>query len=278
VASIAQSPSADPYLDLLKKCLTRSLHGEELHMIEPARGTVGGLLYTPIRKLLAARNCGVFQRVDPAKRAQGDYWPSSAETMLGEDRLDNIESCIRDLLLDEVPGDLIETGVWRGGGTIFMRAVLRAYGAGDRTVWVADSFQGLPAPDPERYAADAGDTHWQWSQLAVSLEQVQANFARYGLLDEQVRFLPGWFRDTLPNAPIDRLALLRVDGDMYESTIDPLRYLYPKLSSGGYVIVDDYSNPELVGCKAAVDDYRAEHGITTPLQQVDWTAVCWRKP
>jgi O-methyltransferase len=165
--------------------------------------------------------------------------------------------------------------VWRGGGTILMRAVLQACGDTERTVWVADSFQGLPEPDPDRYAADERDDHSQWSQLAVSLEQVQANFARYGLLDDQVRFLPGWFRDTMPTAPIERVALLRLDGDMYESTIDPLRYLYPKLSSGGYVIVDDYA---LAGCKAAVDDYRAEHGITAPIERVDWTAVYWRKP
>jgi O-methyltransferase len=142
-------------------------------------------------------------------------------------------------------------------------AVLQACGDTERTVWVADSFQGLPEPDPDRDAADEGDGHSQRSQLAVSLEQVQANFARYGLLDDQVRFLPGWFRDTMPTAPIERVALLRLDGDMYESTIDPLRYLYPKLSSGGYVIVDDY---------------RAEHGITAPIERVDWTAVYWRKP
>jgi O-methyltransferase len=77
-------------------------------------------------------------------------------------------------------------------------------------------------------------------ELAVSLEQVKANFDRYGLLDDQVRFLKGWFRDTLPVAPIERLAVLRLDGDMYESPMDTLVNLYPKLSEGGYVIVDDY--------------------------------------
>jgi O-methyltransferase len=145
----------------------------------------------------------------------------------------------------------------------------------DRTVWVADSFAGLPAPDAQRYAADAGDRHHEQSALAVSLEQVQENFRRYDLLDEQVRFLPGWFRDTLPAAPIDRLAVLRLDGDMYESTTDALTVLYPKLSDGGFCIIDDYG--AIPGCRAAVEDYRAAHGLTEPITEVDWTGVYWRK-
>jgi O-methyltransferase len=100
-------------------------------------------------------------------------------------------------------------------GAIFMRAVLKAYGDTHRLVWVADSFQGLPKPDPTRYPADAGDTSWQSSYFRVSLDQVKANFARYGLLDNQVRFLVGWFRDTMPTAPIEQLAVLRIDADLY---------------------------------------------------------------
>src|SRR5207249_3588916 len=116
-----------------------------------------------------------------------------------------------------------------------MRAVLKVHQDPGRVVWAADSFKGLPRPDPIRYPADAGDRHWTHRELAVSLEEVQANFLRYGLLDEGVRFLAGWFRDTLPAAPIHRLAVLRIDGDMYESTLDVLRALYPKVSVGGYV-------------------------------------------
>ena len=105
---------------------------------------------------------------------------------------------------------------------------------------------------------------------------MRGNFERYGLLDDRVHFLEGWFKDTLPNAPIEQLAILRVDGDMYESTMDALRPLYPKLSVGGYLIIDDYG--AIPACKAAVEDYRSEHGITEPIVEIDWTgAYCKRE-
>ena len=156
-----------------------------------------------------------------------------------------------------------------------MRAVLAAYDVTDRNVWVADSFQGLPKPDVATYPADAGLDLWTADQLSVSADEVRANFAKYGLLDDQVRFLEGWFKDTLPSAPIDRIAVLRLDGDLYESTIQALEPLYPKVSEGGYVIVDDYN--DIPACKAAVDDYRAAHGIESPLGEIDWTGIYWQK-
>jgi O-methyltransferase len=193
--------------------------------------------------------------------------------MIGLRRLDNLQECIVDVR-HEVPGDLIETGVWRGGATIFMRATLQAYGDTQRRVWVADSFQGLPKPDATAYPQDAGIRLHAVELLSVSLEQVQDNFRRYGLLDDQVEFLPGWFRDTLPSAPIEHLAIMRLDGDMYESTMVALEALYPKLSPGGYVIIDDY---RVSNCRQAVDDFRREHSITEPLNQIDWTGTYWQR-
>jgi O-methyltransferase len=195
--------------------------------------------------------------------------------MAGLRRLDNLQDLVTDVLRRGVPGDLIETGAWRGGATILMRAVLEAYGDTERQVWVADSFQGLPKPDPGRWPAEAGDEHWTREQLAVPVEEVKANFARYGLLDERVRFLVGWFKDTLPTAPIQRLAVLRLDGDMYGSTMEALQALYPKLSVGGYVIVDDYG--AIPQCKEAVTDFREAHGISDPMEWVDWTGVWWQR-
>jgi len=195
--------------------------------------------------------------------------------MIGFKRLANLRACVETILDDGVPGDLIETGVWRGGATIFMRAILKARGVTDRLVWVADSFAGLPAPDTDRYPRDEGITLHKFPQLAVSLERVQENFRRYGLLDQQVQFLKGWFRDTLPAAPIERLAILRLDGDLYESTIQALSALYHKVSTGGFVIVDDYGN--VAACRQAVQDYRAEHRITDPIQPIDWGGVYWRR-
>jgi len=212
---------------------------------------------------------------DPQVRVEGRDWPATAHTMIGLKRLDNLQTCVEDVLSNNVPGDLVETGVWRGGATIFMRAILKAYGVADRRVWVADSFEGLPPPRPEQYPRDAGDVHHTYEQLAISLDVVKANFERYGLLDRQVAFLKGWFRDTLPHAPIRKLAVLRLDGDMYESTMDALVHLYPKLSVGGYLIVDDYGC--IPSCREAVHDYRGSYGITDEILWIDWTGVYWRR-
>jgi O-methyltransferase len=212
--------------------------------------------------------------IDRERRAEGMDWPLSATTMVGLRRLDNLQACIERLVAEDVPGDLIETGVWRGGASIFMRGALEAYGDRERTVWVADSFQGLPKPDAQMYPRDEGDPLWRSRELAVPVEEVQRNFERFGLLDDRVRFLAGWFRDTLPNAPVERLSLIRLDGDMYESTAVALESLYPKLSPGGFVIVDDYGVP---GARAATDDFRGERGIEEPLERIDWVGAFWRK-
>jgi O-methyltransferase len=213
--------------------------------------------------------------LDRARRLVGLDWPVHAETMIGLRRLDQLQAAVESVVDEQVPGDLIETGVWRGGAGILMRGVLAAHGDTSRTVWLADSFAGLPPPDAETYPADAGIDLSVNAELAVSVDDVTANFRRYGLLDAQVRFLKGWFRDTLPEAPIDRLAVLRLDGDLYESTWVALTSLYPKLSPGGYVIVDDYG--ALPVCRLAVDDYRREQGIEEPLHEIDWTGVFWRR-
>ncbi len=205
---------------------------------------------------------------------EGTNWPAHAHTMIGLKRLNNIDFCIQNILKNNIPGDLVETGVWRGGATIFMRGILKAYNVTDRLVWVCDSFQGLPPPDPATYPSDEGFNMHLTKELAISLETVQNNFRSYGLLDNQVRFLEGYFRDTLPTAPIEQIALLRLDGDLYESTMNALENLYPKLSVGGYVIIDDLC---MWICVQAVNDYRNAHGITTPLIGIDYTGAYWQK-
>jgi O-methyltransferase len=210
----------------------------------------------------------------PGVRALGMDWPAEAETMIGLARLHNLHACAKDVLRRGIAGDFMEAGVWRGGACIYLRAILAAFGDRARKVWVADSFQGVPPPDPDRYRADLGDTLFTFPELAVPLSTVEANFNRYGFLDSQVCFLPGWFRDTLPQAPVTQLALLRLDGDLYESTIVTLRSLYSRVSPGGYVIVDDYGGIQT--CRQAVDDFRCELGIREPLQQIDWAGVFWQ--
>jgi len=217
----------------------------------------------------------IYDADNERARAEGRDWPARAHTMIGLKRLANLRMCVETILAEGIPGDLIETGVWRGGAMIFMRAILEAHEVTDRLVWVADSFAGLPPPDTKRFPHDEGITLHQFPQLAVSLERVQETFRRYGLLDTQVHFLKGWFRDTLPTAPIERLTILRLDGDLYESTIQALDGLYHKLSTGGFVIVDDYGN--VPACRQAVHDFRAEHGINDPIRAIDWGGAYWRR-
>ncbi|MDK2124345.1 TylF/MycF/NovP-related O-methyltransferase [Parachitinimonas caeni] len=200
---------------------------------------------------------------------------ANAHTMIGRQRMNHLHWCLDQITAEGIAGDLIETGVWRGGATIFMRGYLAAHDIADRTVWAADSFEGLPPPTLRQ------DAPYDFSKdmlpyLAISLEDVQALFERYGLLDAQVRFLKGWFKDTLPGAPIEQLALLRLDGDLYESTMDALNALYHKVAPGGFVVVDDYES--FPPCKIAIEEFRQTHGITQELIPIDKYSVYWRKP
>lgn len=197
-----------------------------------------------------------------------------SHTMIGRKRLENVQLCVESVLADCIKGDFIETGIWRGGTCIFMRAILMAYGVTDRTVWAADSFEGVPPPTwPEDKGFDISSR--VFPILAVSLDEVKELFLRYDLLDENVKFLKGWFKDTLKTAPIERLAILRLDGDLYESTMDALVPLYDKVESGGFVIVDDYGS--CPPCKRAIDDFRLQRGISDAMQTIDKQSVYWRK-
>lgn len=212
----------------------------------------------------------------------GHYINSDAVSMVTHARFDSLRSCIEDILCTGTPGDFIEAGVWRGGASIFMRGILKAYGVIDRVVWAADSFEGLPKPDADQFPLEAqvqaGPVMQKlYRNLAATLEEVQRNFQAYGLLDDQVRFLKGWFCDTLPTAPIPSLSLMRLDGDFYESTRDGLNSLYDRLSVGGYVIIDDYGEDTWTYCRKAVDEFRAERNIRDPLVPVDSACVYWKR-
>jgi hypothetical protein len=213
---------------------------------------------------------------DPKARESGLDWPSVALSMIGRKRMANLRMAVTDVVHQGIPGDLVETGVWRGGACIFMRGILHILGDADRTVWVCDSFEGLPLPD-RAYPADTGLDLKKYGQLAISIEEVKANFARYGFLDDQVKFLKGWFKDTLATAPIGKVAVLRLDGDLYQSTIEALEALYHRVSPGGYVIVDDYH--VFQACRQAVHDHlgRAEKG-KVDMHEIDGVGVYFRKP
>ena len=261
------------YLDLLKRCLTGYLYPESSNQeVHPDQNlpAIKRRLFTFLNK----RGYKIFKTIpfDAKARELGTDWPSIGYSMVGLKRLDNLQSCVESVLNEGVPGDLLEAGVWRGGSCIFMRGLLKLLGVTDRTVWVADSFQGLPAPSHE---ADRDYDLSGFTALAVSQADVEAAFERFALLDNQVKFLKGWFKDTLRSAPVAQLAVLRMDGDLYESTIDIFDALYHKVSPGGFVIVDDYHM--LAPCKQAVHDFRMRAKVTDPIQEIDGTGVFWKK-
>jgi len=246
IRSSKATSAKDLYLDLMKKSLTNWIYG-------------------------ASEN----PPMNPQARLERHDQPPIAMTCIGIKRLDNLQFCVENVLSRKIPGDLIECGAWRGGATIFMRAILKAYNVNDRKVYVADSFEGCPKPDLKKYPQDKGMDLYQQDYMFCPIEKTETNFKAFGLLDAQVIFLKGWFKDTLPKAPIRQLAVLRIDADLYESKMDSLANLYPKLSVGGYVIVDDYGCYD--ACKMAVQDYRKANGINDEIKKIDWTGIYWQK-
>lgn len=234
--------------------------------------TLDGTIYDDPPLKVSVNGSKLF---DPILREYGWDWPSVSFTMVGTKRLANVRLVMESVLGEGVPGDFVETGVWRGGASIMARAVLAVYGVTNRHVIACDSFEGLPLPDPQSFPADAESNFHEFSELAVSLEQVKSNFAKFDLLDDQVIFLKGWFRDTMPQVPSTDIAVLRLDGDMYESTILPLRHLYDRISSGGWVIVDDYH--VVPAAKNALHDFLAERDEQPELREIDGVGVFFRK-
>lgn len=271
------------YLDLMKQVLTASIYDESAWSVvksinaDAAQGG-GPIQFVRYRlknsfiRLLKYRSLLLVRQrpFEKASREVGRDRPLIGFTMIGRKRLENIQACFEDVNRNRVPGDLMETGVWRGGATIFMRALLKAYGVEDRKVWVADSFEGLPAPKNSGDGWDrSGDEVFQ-----VSIEQVRANFAKFDLLDTQVQFLKGWFADTLPTAPVEKLAILRLDGDLYSSTMDALENLYRRVSQGGFVIIDDYFS--WPACRHAVTDFLSANGVHPDIKAIDQDGVYWK--
>jgi O-methyltransferase len=264
------------YLDLLKKCLTGAIYPQSSNLeIYPTSGDKSrSLIKRVVLQYLNSKGYKLVKVIpfNREARENGLDWPSICYSMIGLKRMSNFQSCIETVIRDGVVGDIIETGVWRGGACILAQAILKVYGIGDRTLWLADSFQGLPTPslDVDRGYDLAGHPY-----MSVSIEDVQGNFRRFDLLDERVKFLKGWFKDTLPSSPIERLAVLRLDGDLYESTMDVLTSLYDRVSINGFVIVDDYHT--WPNCRHAIDEFRSLREIRDRIEEIDGSGIFWRK-
>jgi Macrocin-O-methyltransferase (TylF) len=270
------SVDADVYLSLLKRCLTAYIYPESSN--REVRPT-SRIKQIPVR-VLNKLGLKLVRAIpfDPEKRAIGSDWPGIVGySMIGLKRLGNLQFCVETALEEGIPGDLLEAGVWRGGAAILMRAILKIWGVQDRVVWLADSFEGLPASTAPA-DLEVGD-YSGVPFMAIPQTEVAAAFQRFELLDGQVKFLKGWFKDTLPTAPVSKLAVLRLDGDLYESTMDGLNGLYQKVSPGGFVIIDDYNDDynRIQPCKQVVTEFRDKHRISDAIVKIDDDGVYWRK-
>ncbi|HEX4019703.1 MAG TPA: TylF/MycF/NovP-related O-methyltransferase [Acidobacteriaceae bacterium] len=173
----------------------------------------------------------------------------------------------------------------------FVQWTLKAAASIDDRDWQRNFFRVLQSINPAKAVPDVKDPSDELvgytmqvlqngDRMAVptrdtSLAGVRSNFARYGLLDDQVVIVKGYFSETLPGLDAEAFSLIRLDGDLYESTMDCLENLYPKLSSGGFCIIDDYH--ELPDCRRAVEEYRSRQGIEDRIEAIDYHGVYWRK-
>lgn len=258
---------------LMRQALTRSIFEDGALALWPAEKVDDATKATLDRLGLMAVARPEF---DPYKRDRGKDWPVAAETMIGPRRLKNLDELLQGAVTLGVPGAYAECGIWRGGTCIYAAEFFKTYGE-SRRVWGFDSFRGLP--EGGHYPEDEGDPHHTQNDVfAVSREEVLANFNRYGIDTANVSLVEGWFRDSLPRWVTNnrgKIAVLRIDGDMYEGTMDPLRNLYPHVSIGGYVIVDDYG--DVSACRKAVHDYLDGAGLEPHIHEVDHTCVWWVK-
>jgi hypothetical protein len=266
------------YLSLLKRALGNLIYPElelQLELLERRADGLSGHERQRYQRDIAERESESFVKLMGAK-LEGTGPLRFAHTMIGLFRLSNIERCAEQVIAERVPGDFLEAGVCKGGAAIFMRGLQIAHGAGDRKTFVVDSFEGLPPSDFHRdaeYGLHLEEARHPW--LACGEQLVRDHFSRYDLLDSNVEFVKGWLAQSLPCAAIGQLALLRIDVDLYSSTLDCLDLLYDKVAVGGFVIVDDYGF--LQCCRDAVDEFRARRGVNEPIRWIDYSGIYWRK-
>jgi cephalosporin hydroxylase len=241
-------------IEYLERCLATGSPADPMRVRDPQRQ-----MRDELRQWVAQRRAGRLRDSD-------DHMPASyfPYTDMGRVRLDHLQRCVETLQRETVQGDLIECGTGRGGGAIFLRGAIEAFDARERRVFVADEFRSTPRDAP----AAAG-----YAGLAPDLNTVRDGFERFGLLDDSVRFLLGRVEETLPDAPIGKLALLRIGPGLGDGVATVLDVLYDKITLGGFVIVDDGSDE----AHRAVEEFRSRYRIADPLERVDWVGSCWRK-
>jgi hypothetical protein len=235
-----------------------------------------------------------FDVVRYAPSLPADIDPAAAEiirsarthTMTSPERLYALIQAVRHVSAAPIPGSIVECGVWRGGSMLAVaRTLIEAVDA-TRDLYLYDTYEGMSQPgaqdvDIEGQAAsallkdqDRSDPESAWCY--ATLEDVRRTLSSTGYDESRMHFVKGKVEDTIPESAPDRIAVLRLDTDWYESTRHELEHLYPRLSPGGVLIIDDYGH--WAGCRQAVDEYFAAQGIHLLLSRVDYTGRIAVKP
>lgn len=285
------------YLDLLKRSLTRYLTRDLSEDVRTYKGSDAPAVQQACGEAGDDSDCEA-----PWHIGQGAYQVEGPYSQKWLSGLVHLEVLLEDVLSRKIAGDWIEAGCYTGGTAVLLRAILqledddetygtneqpkpvplRRYsdrGGEDRTagplprrILLADSFDGIPMPRTER--GRSVDTSAEWPErYRAGQTQARSTLRRYGLLDDRIVFVPGYFNETLRSAPAERYSLIHIDADAYDSVLDALDALYPKLSVGGHVVIDDFHLP---GVRAAVRDYRRRHDVTEPILPVpsDHVTAC----
>jgi len=211
-----------------------------------------------------------------------------AYTMTSDQRVAALCDAVRYVVTNRISGDIVECGVWKGGSMMAVARTLLELGDRARELHLFDTFEGMTAPTGEDVAltgesaadlmaasTDREDAESVWCR--APLDVVKQAMAGVGYDKSKIHYIKGRVEDTIPAAAPQCIALLRLDTDWYESTRHEMIHLFPRLSVGGVLILDDYGH--WLGARRAVDEYLKEHNVPLFLQKIDYSgryAVKWR--
>jgi len=221
----------------------------------------------------SAADIGIIRRVTPY-------------TMTSPERILALINAVKYLVDNDIPGDIVECGVWKGGSMMAVAMTLLEMGVGDRNLYLFDTYDGMTGPGEQditheglcadKLLAATGKSEesaiWAYSPLEI----VKKNMFSIGYDERKIHFIKGRVEDTIPGSALAEISLLRLDTDWYESTHHELTHLYPRLSRGGILIVDDYGHWQ--GARKATDQYINEHKLLLFLSRIDYTGRITVKP
>lgn len=194
-------------------------------------------------------------------------------SMGAKNEIDLMEECIKTIVNEKIEGDIIEAGVWKGGMGMWIQNLLNYYND-KRTLWLFDTYGKFPESSYDKDRKIHPITEYLFSEK-YNINDVKINFEKFNLLDNNIKFIIGEFKNTIPITDISKISILRLDSDYYDSTMLILEKYYNNISKGGYVIIDDYNN-EYLAAKEAINDFRKKYNIKNPIINKGYGYVYWR--